>query len=128
LEDFMDKKIAGVLGAVAALTSLDAAQAATQPAPTPAESFRPVSYADLLTPIPDAVALLNADDAARAQRTAEGADGVQVAQYHHHHHHHHHRRVLIIRRHHHHHHHHYRRHHHHHHHHSQYMAIPRRDA
>lgn len=126
----MDKKIAGLLGAVAALTSADAAQAAMQPAPNPAETMRAASYADLLTPIPDALALLSADDAARAQRTAaEGADGVQVAQYHHHHHHHHHRRLLIIRRHHHHHHHHhFRRHHHHHHHHSQYMAIPRRDA
>jgi hypothetical protein len=127
----MDKKIAGLLGAVAALTSVDAAQAVTQPAPNPTESLRAASYADLLTPIPDAVALLNSDDAARAQRTAEGAGGVQLAQYHHHHHHHHHRRVFIIRRHHHHHHHHFRRyhhHHHHHHHHSQYMAIPRRDA
>ena len=127
----MDKKIAGLLGAVAALGSVDTTQAATQPAPNPAETLRAASYADLLTPIPDAVALLNADDAARAQRTAESADGVKVAQYHHHHHHHHHRRLFIIRRHHHHHHHHYRRyhhHHHHHHHHSQYMAIPRRDA
>jgi hypothetical protein len=122
----MDKKIAGLLGAVAALTSMDAAQAATTPAPNPAEALRAASYADLLTPIPNAVALLDADDAARSQRPA--AEGVQVAQYHHHHHHHHHRRTIIIRRHHHHHHHHFRRHHHHHHHHSQYMAVPRRDA
>jgi hypothetical protein len=125
----MDKKIASLLGAVAALTSMDAAQAATTPPPNPAETMRAASYADLLTPIPNAVALLDADDAARSQRpAAEDAGGVQVAQYHHHHHHHHHRRTIIIRRHHHHHHHHYRRHHHHHHHHSQYMAVPRRDA
>jgi hypothetical protein len=127
----MDKKIAGLLGAVAALTSVDAAQATTTPPVNPTETMRAASYADLLTPIPNAVALLDADDAARSQRpAAEGADGVQVAQYHHHHHHHHHRRTIIIRRHHHHHHHHYRRyhHHHHHHHHSQYMAVPRREA
>ncbi len=126
----MDKKIAGLLGAVAALTSMDAAQAAPEPTPNPTETMRAASYADLLTPIPNAVALLDADDAARSQRQApEGANGVQVAQYHDHHHHHHHRRTIIIRRHHHHHHHHhYRRHHHHHHHHSQYMAVPRRDA
>jgi hypothetical protein len=125
----MDKKIAGLLGAVTALTSVNAAPAATPAAPNPTETMRAASYADLLTPIPNAVALLDADDAARSQRpSTEGAGGVQVAQYHHHHHHHHHRRVIIIRRHHHHHHHHYRRHHHHHHHHSQFMAVPRRDA
>jgi hypothetical protein len=124
----MDKKIAGLLGAVAALTSVDAAQAATTSPPNPTETMRAASYADLLTPIPNAVALLDADDVARSQRpAAEGTEGVQVAQYHHHHHHHHHRRTIIIRRHHH-HHHHCLRHHHHHHHHSQYMAVPRREA
>ena len=132
----MDKKIAGLLGAVAALTSLDAAQAATQPAPNPTEAMRAASYSDLLTPISNAVAVLKADDEALARRsTNESVDGVQVAQifyHHHHHHHHHHRRLYIFRHHHHHHHHHFRRYHHHHHHHhhyhSQYMANPRRDA
>jgi len=53
----MDKKIAGLLGAVAALTSIDAAQAATQPAPKPAESLRAASYADLLTTITGAITI-----------------------------------------------------------------------
>lgn len=42
------------------------------------------SYRDLLEPVPNAVAALIADEAARAQRPAD----VKLAQYHHHHHHH----------------------------------------
>ncbi len=45
------------------------------------------SYADLLTPITDAVVRLRADDAALA---AQPQPRLQLAQYHHHHHHHHH--------------------------------------
>jgi len=103
----MDKKIAGLLGAAAALTTLGSAQAAPA-APVqalPAAS----SYADLLEPVPNASAVLAADDQSMGVEQAT----VQLAQYHHHHHHH--RRVIVIRRHHH-HHHHWRRHHHHHHH------------
>ncbi|AXK80542.1 hypothetical protein DW352_08450 [Pseudolabrys taiwanensis] len=134
----MDKKIAGLLGAVAALSSLPSAQAAA-PAIEPthtADAMQVSSYADLLTPVPNAVAVLKADDAARAQMSADEAqapDGVQVAQYYYHHHHHHHQ--IFIRRyhhhhhhwrrwHHHHHHHRYYRHHHHHHH-SHYMMLQR---
>lgn len=96
----MDKKIAGLLGAVAGIATIVSAQAAT-PSAAPAA----LSYADLLAPIPDAVEQLKAADAARAQPQNE-----QVAQYyngyygygytgynsgygfrrHHHHHHHHH--------------------------------------
>lgn len=117
----MDKKIAGLLGAAAALTSMNAANAAT---PAPTESFRAASYADLLNPVPNAVAALVADDANRSNSpAAEELNGVKVAQWHHHHHHHrYHRRVIIIPRRHRHH------HHHHHHHHSQYMAIPKAPA
>lgn len=124
----MDKKIAGLLGAVAALSSLPAAQAATNV--TPPDAMSVSSYADLLAPVPNAMAALKADDAARAAQPVsdnQALDGVQVAQYHHHHHHHH-RRVIVIRRHHHHHHHWRPMRRHHHHHHSQYMAIPRDDA
>lgn len=124
----MDKKIAGLLGAVAALTSLPAAQAA--PNVDLAQAMRASSYADLLMPVSNAVELLKADDAARAARStteAQALDGVQLAQYHHHHHHHQ-RRVIIIRRHHHHHHNWRPMRRHHHHHHSHYMAIPRDDA
>ena len=80
----MDRKIAGLLGAAAALTTLGGAHAnATQGAGlAPATTYR-----DLLDPVPDAVALLKADDAARARQQPAP---VQLAQYYHHHHHHHH--------------------------------------
>ena len=79
----MDKKIAGLLGAVATLGAFNAAEAV----PAPTDVLQANSYADLLEPIPNAVALLKAvDDSAPAPATRN----VQVAQYHHHHHHHHH--------------------------------------
>jgi hypothetical protein len=122
----MDKKIAGLLGAVAALSTVGAAQAST---PT-ANSMQANSYTDLLKPVPNAMSALVADDAARTSRSQGGVKTAQISVEigHHHHHHHHHRRIII--RHHHHHHHHkiIIRHHHHHHYHSQYMAIPRKDA
>jgi len=110
----MDRKIAGLLGAVAALGTLNAVEAA--PAPAQTDVLRVDSFADLLEPIPNAVALLRAvDKLAPAQAT----DNVQVAQFYHHHHHHHsfyrhhhhsyYPPVVVVPR--------YRRHHHHHHHH-----------
>lgn len=114
----MDRKIAGLLGAVAGLATVGSAQAATHPATDPSEDLGASSYADLLTPIPNAMNLLQADNSARAQsRTSPSRGGIELA-YHHHRHHHHHD----------HHHHHahfryygpgyyYRPHHHHHHHH-----------
>jgi hypothetical protein len=94
----MEKRIAGLLGAVAALGTLSAADAA--PAPATSDALRASSFAELLEPIPNAVALLQAVD--EQQSTGPGAN-VQMAQ------------VVVVRRRHHHHHHHYRRHHHHHH-------------
>src|ERR1700692_3221917 len=89
----MDKKIAGLLGAAAALTTVTAAHAATPAQAT--ELAAPTSYQDLLLPVANAVAALKSDDA----RLAETPAGTQTAQYHHphhprhrrrpHHHHHH---------------------------------------
>ncbi len=106
----MDKTIAGVIGAITGLASLDgAAQAATTPTPGPDALPGARSYAELLDPIPNAVALLRAADAAAARErrdeTVNGLKGdVQVADHHHHHHHryyhhhhHHHHRVIVIR-------------------------------
>jgi G3E family GTPase len=117
----MDKKIAGLLGAVAALGTLGAAQAS--PTPSPSDALKANSYADLLEPIPNAAKILQALD---EQAPAKSADAdVKVAQYYHHHHHHHHHhayrglygpRVIVVpprRR-------YYHHHHHHHHHHSYY--------
>jgi hypothetical protein len=117
----MDKKIAGLLGAVASLGAMNAVQAAPAPGPAPSDVLRANSFADLLEPIPNAAALLQAVDESAPVPSAD--DNVQLAQFyyrdHHHHHHHHHsqyrryydepRIVVVPRR--------YRHHHHHHHHH-----------
>ena len=50
----MEKKIAGLLGAVASLGALGAAQAA--PAPAPTDVLQASSYAELLEPITNASA------------------------------------------------------------------------
>ena len=77
----MDKKIAGLLGAAAALTAVGAAHAApTRTIDPPAAT----NYRDLLEPIPSAVELLKADDARLAQIGT--AKEIQFVQYHHHHH------------------------------------------
>jgi hypothetical protein len=116
-ENDMDKKIAGLVGAVSAFATVTAVEAAQAREVTEVLNAR--SYAELLQPIPNAVALLMAADAvnaARAKAETEQDPNVKLAQYdywyHHHHHHHHHRWYY-----HHHHHHHYRWYHHHHHHH-----------
>ena len=126
----MDKRIVGVIGAITGLAALDqAAQATPSATPTP-DPMNARSFAELLDPIPNALAALRAADAAARETENEAVhaqDGnVQVAGWHHHHHHnrwrsqwwwrhhhhHHHHRVIIIPRWHHHH-----NHHHHHHHH-----------
>jgi hypothetical protein len=98
----MDKKLAGLLGAFGALASLDAAHAAIANDPTTAPTAQ--SYADLLNPIPHAMAKLKAAD------EADGSARVRVAENAHHHHHHSYHRerkniIALPRRHHHHHHH-----------------------
>ena len=118
----MEKKIAGLLGAVATLGAFNAAQAAPAPNPVPTDVTRANSFADLLEPIPNAASLLQAIDESAPAQSADG--NVQLAQFYHHHHHHHHHhhgyyrgygydgygpRVMVVPR--------YRRYHHHHHHH-----------
>jgi hypothetical protein len=125
----MDKKIAGLLGAVATLGAFGAAEAA--PAPAPTDVLRANSYAELLQPIPNAAATLQAIDEAAP---APARENVQLAQFYHHHHHHHHHhsfyrrydydeyapRVIVVPR--------YRRYyHHHHHHHHHHHSFYRRD-
>ncbi|MBV8962067.1 MAG: hypothetical protein JOY67_12565 [Hyphomicrobiales bacterium] len=115
----MDKTIVGLIGAISALATADGAQAAT--APTANEVMSARSFGELLEPIPNAVALLQAADEAKAKSAREAENGTEkVAQFfypypyyrHHHHHHHHHHwgwgppRPLYYHHHHHHHHHH----------------------
>src|SRR5579863_2481558 len=103
----MDKRIAGLLGAAAALTAVTAAQATPAQAPELAQA---TSYRDLLDPVPNAVPVLKAENARAAERSATEVAQISVQLGHHHHHHH----IVIRRRHHHHHHHHHDHHHHHH--------------
>jgi hypothetical protein len=117
----MDKTTAGLLGAVASLATMGAAQAATEPAPNPSTFMQVASYADLLSPVENATVLMQADNALRAERGVQQDDvdrtpeNVQLADwddrnYHHHHHHHHHHHAYY--------------HHHHHHHNDAVIGIP----
>lgn len=92
----MDKRLAGLLGAAAALATMNAGHAATLAQQT--ELAPAANYKDLLDPIPNALAVLKADDERLA--ATPGSDWIQVASHHHHH--------RYRRRHHHHHHHHHR--------------------
>jgi hypothetical protein len=109
----MVKKISGIIGAVAAVTSLHPAQAAPQAKANPAEILSAASFGELLGPIQNASAKLAALEASATQRIGK-SEVVELAYYHHHHHHHHHGAIRrFIRRafghHHHHHHHHHHR-------------------
>ena len=115
----MDKKIAGLIGAVAGLAAASGgpAHAAANPAPEPGHVLEAASYAELLEPIPDAATHLAALDAAHVQdvngfvyfnlgppppppppvvywrnygRPAYGPYGAFYYHHHHHHHHYHH--------------------------------------
>lgn len=99
----MDKSIAGLIGAVGALAAAGPAHAV--PSASLVDAMRIESYADLLKPIPNALAVRQA--LAEGQTETAPADVITVQYYRHHHHHHH----RYYRR---------RSHHHHHHHHSYY--------
>ena len=72
-ETTMDKKLAGLLGAVGALASLNTAQAA--PSSDPTEVLKAGSFADLLEPIPNAMEKLQAID------ETESSPKVRMAQF-----------------------------------------------
>lgn len=85
----MKKNLAFLLGGVASVVAINSmaingAQAASM---ARAPDVGAQSYAELLEPIPNATALLTADDAARARQPKPL---LNLVQYHHHHHHHHH--------------------------------------
>lgn len=119
----MDKKWMGAVGAASALALLGGAASAAVPATGPQGVMPARSYAELLDPVPNAAAVLKADDerlAAEQDHPVQLAQYVEDGFYHHHHHHHHYRRyervVPVFPRfgyryhhHHHHHHHHFRR-------------------
>jgi hypothetical protein len=78
----MDKKLVGVLGAAAALTTVGVAQAAPASGP---ELPQATSYRDLLEPIPNSLPLLRADDARLAETGTVKMAQVVVVHHHHHH-------------------------------------------
>ena len=93
----MDKKMAGLLGVFGAL----AAGSPVMAEPALEGVMHAASYADLLRPIPNASAMLQASDAAMTESPAT----VEMVQYHHHHHryhrryrrrHHHHHSMMVI--------------------------------
>jgi hypothetical protein len=84
----LDKTIAGLLGAVAALGTVSSSQA--MPVAAPFHVLRANSYAELLEPIDKASEFLRALDEQRTARADEGR--VELTRYHHHHHHHYRRR------------------------------------
>ena len=102
----MDKNVAAVIGAVGALALADPSHAAVSAPVEPDNVMRVNSYADLLKPIPNAVALRQALAEARAAEAATAEPEMMTVQYYHHHHHHHHHHHYYRRRYHHHHHHH----------------------
>jgi len=108
----MERKTAGLLGALAGVAALGgtAAQAASRDAVMPPEPLAVTSYSDLLRPIPNAAEVLKAHNAELMERANNAPAGVEQVEwyedgYGHHHHHHH-----------------YHHHHHHHHHHHRYYA------
>jgi hypothetical protein len=60
----MDKTIVGLIGAISALATVDAAQAATPTSPKLDEVMTARTFGDLLEPIPNALALLHLGPAA----------------------------------------------------------------
>ncbi len=98
----MDKTLAGLIGAVGALAAVAPAHAASNAGTALNEAMQANSYADLLKPIPNAVALRDVWEQSQAQAAAEPE--VLRIQYYHHHHHRYYRRRFYHHHHHHHHH------------------------
>jgi hypothetical protein len=82
----MGRRIAGVLGAMATLGAVNAAQAAPMPTQAPTEALKAKSFAELLEPIPNATELLQTLDETQPNRRS---DDVRRARYYRDHHHHH---------------------------------------
>lgn len=80
----MKKTMALLLCSTAALLTSNVMGQAAPVEPSSTAVPPAQSYADLLNPVPNAVEMLRADNAAQATRSAAR---VQLVQYHHHHHH-----------------------------------------
>ena len=86
----MDRKVVGLIGAVGVLASGEASQAAVAPPQSIEAAMQVHSYADLLRPIPNAVALAAQREPVPPAPSEGPIEKAQVVILHHHHHHHHH--------------------------------------
>jgi hypothetical protein len=82
----MGRRIAGVLGAMATLGAVNAAQAAPMPTQAPTEALKAKSFAELLEPIPNATELLQTLDETQPDRRSDNVQRARYYQDHHHHH------------------------------------------
>jgi hypothetical protein len=94
----MDKKIAGLLGAAVALTTVGAVTTASAATSPTTESLTVTSYRDLLDPVLNPVEALKADDARLAEASSAPIEQAQYRYHHHHHHHHNQDRRRFFRR------------------------------
>jgi|SRR5579863_5345662 hypothetical protein len=99
----MDKSLIGLIAAIGVATPFAGAHATAVTSEDAARALRVSSVAELLDPVPNSIAVLDALDSNPQQEAAKADKGVQLAYHHHHHHYYHH------------HHHHMYWHHHHHH-------------
>ncbi len=117
----MEKTLMGLVAAIGAAAPLTGAHASLVSYDEATRALQVSSVAELLEPVANSAAILQALDSAALEKNAAPEKNVELAQfyYHHHHHHwyHHHHHHHHWYHHHHHHHHHYYYHHHHHHHH-----------
>jgi hypothetical protein len=89
----MDSKTATLIGAAAALTASPTLAAVDHAPAVPVAA----SYAELLTPIPNAVERLRLADAEAQAQPPQLIEAQYRAHHHHHHHHHHHNRRWYMR-------------------------------
>jgi hypothetical protein len=82
----MGRRIAKVLGAMATLGAINAAQAAPMPTQAPNEALKAKSFAELLEPIPNATELLQTLDETQPDRRSDNVQRARYYQDHHHHH------------------------------------------
>ena len=82
----MDKAVTGLIAALSAVAAAVPSQAAPATPAAVRQALEFSSYADLLKPIPNAVAILQAAEAEEAL-PSDGQARVETVQFYHHHHH-----------------------------------------
>jgi ABC-type nickel/cobalt efflux system permease component RcnA len=86
----MQSKLVGAVGVLSTFVTLDVSQATASNASEATQFLKPQSFAELLKPVPDALALLSVVDEAQSRQREANPQLAQYYPYYHHHHHHHH--------------------------------------